>query len=73
MNAVALAISFQGTTAMPRMAHKICPRRMVKYFGNRPVMSAPKGIEFAPKLVAKALRMKLKETKKTPARPAGVQ
>lgn len=73
MNADAFAISFHGNTTMPRIAQTIWPRRIVKYLGNSPVMSAPKGSEFAPKFVASTLRMKLNDTKKTPARAVEFQ
>lgn len=35
-----------------RTKHKICPRTMVKYFGNKPAKSQPTGIELLLKLVA---------------------
>lgn len=66
-------MSFHGTRAKPKIAQSTCPLRIVRYFGKRPVMSAPKGMEFAPKLTPNTLSKYEKETRKIPQRAAGVQ
>jgi hypothetical protein len=73
MKVCAVAMSFQGTIANPKNAQSTWPLRIVRYFGNRPVISAPNGIEFAPKLTPNVLRRYEKETRKIPQRAAGVQ